>query len=240
MSLVWAADGSKVFWTYGTHSFSGGVGWTAIAGQRKVLSGAKEPAGLCLSRDGRTLYAATRDAIRRWDLAGEVELPSWSAVSPGSLAVSPDGQVLASTHPRSVFERRETFHVALWDIASAELQRRLDCQEYFAGLAFSPDGTRLAALGNQSLWLWELPSGNVVAQHRSKKFYTDLAYSPDGRLLITSGNDATVRIWDGRSGAPLEVLTWGIGKVLCVAFAPDGMRAAAGGFFGDVIVWDVD
>ena len=28
--------------------------------------------------------------------------------------------------------------------------------------------------------------------------------------------------------------------VLCVAFARDGMRAAAGGSLGNIVVWDVD
>jgi WD40 repeat protein len=76
--------------------------------------------------------------------------------------------------------------------------------------------------------------------HASKKNFTGLTFSPDGRFLATSGNDGLVRFWEGSSGESREAFDWRIGKVLCVAFAPDGMRAAAGGSNGDIVVWDVD
>jgi WD40 repeat protein len=116
----------------------------------------------------------------------------------------------------------------------------VDRNEFFDGVAFSADGTRLAVLGHQTLWLWEMPSGRLVARRPGKKNYTGLSFSPDGRLLATSGNDGTVRFWDGSTADPIRAFDWEIGKVLSVAFAPDGMRAAAGGSLGNIVVWDVD
>jgi WD40 repeat protein len=209
----------------------------------------REVGGICLSPDGGALYAATQGAVRRWDVATGGALASWPtaapaswpAVSPGFLAVSADGQTLASTHPLSPLARTVPFHVALWDVATGRQRAQLlDCREFFDGVAFSPEGARLAALGHQSLWLWELPGGRPVAQRPSRKFYTGLAFSPDGRLLATSSNDGAVRFWDGRSAEPLQTFAWEVGKVLCLAFSPDGMRAAAGGSTGDIVVWDVD
>jgi len=31
---------------------------------------------------------------------------------------------------------------------------------------------------------------------------------------------------------------WDIGRIFCVTFAPDGLRLAAGGDAGRVVVWD--
>jgi WD40 repeat protein len=180
--------------------------------------------------------------MRRWDVPSRTELTPWPTTSPSFLAVSPDGQTLASTHPLSPLAPRvDSFHVVLWDTPSGEQRRRLgDCAEFFAGIAFSPDGQRLAALGNQNLWVWELPSGRAVVRRPSKKFYTGLAFSPDGRVLATSGNDGVVRLWEGRTGELRQAFNWNIGKVLCLAFSADGMRAAAGGSQGDVVIWDVE
>jgi WD40 repeat protein len=240
MSLAWASDGARIFWSHNPLG-TGGVGATTMTGETEALSGqARGVGGVCLSPDGGTLYAAVHDAIRRWHVGNGVELMSWRTESSGFLAVSPDGKTLASTHPLSVLSQVR-IQVALWDTATGKMRSRvLDRAEYFDGVGFSPDGTRLAVLGHQSLSLWEMQSWALIHRETSKKFYTDMAFSPDGRFLATSNNDGVVRFHDGRTGAPLHSFAWEIGKVLCVAFAADGMRAAAGGALGDVVVWDVD
>jgi WD40 repeat protein len=240
-SLVWLPDGSGIFWSWGPQG-TGGIGWSALDGRTGALAEAElEVGGICLSPDARVLFASTRSAIKCWDVDDGTRLSRWRAPSPGHLAISPDGRTLASTHPLYPLAPIDAYHISLWDISTGRKQTRLvDCKEYFQGIVFSPDGTRLAALANQSLWLWEIRSKRVLAHHSSSKFFTGLAYSPDARLLATSSNDGSVRFWDGASGDALEAFDWKIGKVMCVAFAPDGMRAAAGGSLGDVIVWDVD
>ena len=51
--------------------------------------------------------------------------------------------------------------------------------------------------------------------------------------------DGLIHLWDNESRARLTTFDWRIGDVRCVAFAPDGLTAAAGGLDG-VVVWDVD
>jgi WD40 repeat protein len=48
-----------------------------------------------------------------------------------------------------------------------------------------------------------------------------------------------VRLWDAASGRALSAYDWRIGPVSSLAFAPDGLRAAAGGN-GAICVWDLE
>src|SRR5262249_39038949 len=72
-----------------------------------------------------------------------------------------------------------------------------------------------------------------------------IAWSPDGRLLAR-GVTAQVALWDAVTGEELIPLPAGPGRILGLAFRPDGrFLAAAGGDLangrtpGEVTVWDV-
>ena len=104
--------------------------------------------------------------------------------------------------------------------------------------AFSPDGRTLAAAMGPIVILRERDGYRPLAilkGHRA--FVRSLAFAPDGRTLATASHDGTVRLWDANTGAERACLDWGIGKVDCVAFSPDGMTIAAGGE-GQIVVWD--
>jgi WD40 repeat protein len=66
------------------------------------------------------------------------------------------------------------------------------------GLAFSPDGTRLAiGSGDNTIRLWDVASRQEVCQLRGHDSYVHaIAFSPDGTRLASASGDLTVRIWD--------------------------------------------
>ena len=76
-------------------------------------------------------------------------------------------------------------------------------------------------------------------------------FSPDG-ITIAAGDsftvradgkengDATVRLWDARTGKLLRTLMRHGGEIKCLAFSPDGKLLASGGPFDPVRLWDVN
>ena len=82
-------------------------------------------------------------------------------------------------------------------------------------LTFSPDGSRLLvgswgtiSYGNFPA-LWDVSNGTEIARlagHKSDTQLQGVIFSHDGRRIATVSLDGSARIWDGKSGALLDVL----------------------------------
>jgi WD40 repeat protein len=68
-------------------------------------------------------------------------------------------------------------------------------------VAFSPDGTRLAAgCRDNTIRLIDVASRQEVAGLRGHSDYVHaVAWSPDGTRLVSGSGDFTVRVWDSLS-----------------------------------------
>jgi WD40 repeat protein len=157
-----------------------------------------------------------------------------------SLAFSPDGRILATG--TAALDSNGTVAgslINLWDVETGQLLRSFESPgDHVISLAFSPEGTRLAAANwSGDLVLWEVSNEaprTSLGAHSDP--IGDLAFSPDGRLLaaaILTGGSSTVEIWDMTSG---EILAQLEGESL--AFSPDG-TALASIVFSSVRVWGV-
>jgi WD40 repeat protein len=94
------------------------------------------------------------------------------------------------------------------------------------GLAFSPDGGRLASCSvDRTVRLWETATGRQIAVANGHGGSGDaVAFSSDGRRLAFGGNDGTVRLLEARTGLPLAVCRGHSGSITALAFSPDGRR----------------
>ena len=105
---------------------------------------------------------------------------------------------------------------------------------------FSPDGTRLAACGDQGIRVWDVTRHEPVAFWPSESVHSHhLAFSRDGKHLATEGWGGTAEIWDTTTGRKLQTFKGHSGFIRSIAFSPDGTRLATGGADGTVRLWDI-
>src|SRR5262249_40645894 len=89
--------------------------------------------------------------------------------------------------------------------------------------------------------VWDVAALAEVAHRQvGGHWFKGLAFTPDGGRLVTVSNDQTARLWDTGTWREAGGYEWKVGKLASVAVSPDGMRMAAGGSTGKVVVWDVD
>lgn len=202
---------------------------------------------LALSRDSRILLydPETGDMIR--EIRGH---PADDGVQPGpdeegdspgrpivgTIAYSPDGRSIASV---GAMEGTTETRVHIWDAATGEERKEFETfGDDLYCVAFSPDGTRIAAAGQDFLHVWEDTSGKKLLEAHAPRI-SDLAFSHDGKTVAVASNRTnTIRLVDVATGKRIPEIAEHEGSLSLVVFSPDGESLATLDSDGRAIVWE--
>lgn len=117
----------------------------------------------------------------------------------------------------------------------------LDAGSEVHGLAFNPEGTVLACVGDEKpVQLWDLTSPHGVATELpgQDNWGRAVAFSPDGTQFATGGYGRKVHLWDAVSGRVTATLLGHTDWVRAIAYSPDGRTLASAGDDKAVRLWD--
>src|SRR5262249_46600167 len=137
--------------------------------------------------------------------------------------------------------------IRLWDVAAgAELPPLTNLGGRAIQIAYSPDGTLLAAVGDVNgplVRVWDVATGQPLLTPAASAAWRTCAgaFGPDGRTLAAGMEPAEVWLWDVGTGKEVARLT-GMGeRVRWIGFHPDGQSlVAAGGLTGNAVyLWDL-
>ncbi len=109
------------------------------------------------------------------------------------------------------------------------------------GVDFSPDGSTVAAAGNDGLIrIYDAGTGarrRILSGHERPA--RDVAFSPDGSRLASVGDDGAVLLWDLERGTS-RTIGHRQARIYDVAFHPDGSLVATAGSDRTALMWPLD
>jgi WD40 repeat protein len=215
--------------------------WDALSGKQLLaLRGDINTETVLFSADSKRLAAAGQDRRGRvWDAATGKELfilrgHKYSIVS---VAFSPDGRHLASASMTFPYTGQPPGEVKVWDTDTGK-ELPLTFKGHKQGvsrIAYSPDGSRLAASAWDVVIVWDAATGRHTLS--IPRAGGPVAFSPDGQRLAAIKDHRAVTLWDARTGQEMLTLL-GKAGLFGLAFSPDGKRLATDSRDGSVKVWD--
>ena len=162
----------------------------------------------------------------------ELVLQTGVTAPPAIIALSPDGQLLASM----------SFYggaINLWEVATGRQLLTLNLGEHTltslaraSAFCFSADGASLLTASANMLKQWDARTGRELraVPFTNSQDTGTAAFSPDGRLLVTiSLTHQSLTVWDTGTGRQVQSVSGNLDSdtsIYAAAFSPDGRTLA--------------
>lgn len=170
--------------------------------------------------------------------------------APTSLAISPDGTLLAVAETSSPNGKILLYTIQDCQVINATTPASRNCFGVeFLKVAFSPDGSTLAVadISKNKVLLYPIQNGTFIAGKPSKISVSSpqsLAFSPDGTVLAIAeyqckGDVIVAQVSEGIFTGEFQALS-GHNFISSIAFSPDGKTLALVEFFkGRVLLYPI-
>ncbi|KAH7905846.1 quinon protein alcohol dehydrogenase-like superfamily [Hygrophoropsis aurantiaca] len=218
--------------------------WTTESGEQEgesLVPAMTTVKSIAISPDQKTLVIGGRNGVALWRLenravvweAGKGEAAGFFVAN---LVISSDGQLIGAT--------ADDEGIAVLDVETGERFRKpFKSDEYIWCLAFSADGTRLAAgSGIGQMRVFDVATGETVVgpTNAHTKPVSSVVFTLDGRQIITASHDKSIRVWDSTTGQEVGEPMLGHKLIIeQIALCPDGRRLASASDDGTVRIWDL-
>lgn len=157
--------------------------------------------GIAWSPDAKSIAFTASPYVAIWHLQQGTQ----TANGAGSISVIADERVSTMIVDKVSWSKSGTYlaygtakGVVVWNVPLGKVSSRLpDDLTVAGGLAWSPDGTRIAAGTNDSsVVVWNMGAGGArLAKFPNPDVVNDVAWSPDGTLLASACSDHKAYIW---------------------------------------------
>ncbi len=151
-----------------------------------------------------------------------------------SLAITPDGQILASSSDDKT--------IKLWQLATGqELCKLRGHSKSVCSIAISADGQILASGSeDKTIKLWRLTQALQIGMITLGNWLSgdsgcvySIAMTADGQMLVSLSSSGTVQLWNLKTGQEIHRLKGDTSWIHAIAISPDGQILA--GASGDTI-----
>lgn len=192
----------------------------------REFEGESAVADIAWAPDSTLIAVGRRNLVelRRMKDGGLLHSLSTEVVSVNCVAFSPDGTRLATVSGGNI---------QFWSMPDGAVLETIESQsarEGALGIAFSPDGTTLAAgYSSGTVRLWRVCALRKQLLHTLEGHslpVRDVIWLPridgPGPTLISRADDRTIRLWQASEGVPLRTLEGHETPVRNIRFSPDG------------------
>ena len=126
-----------------------------------------------------------------------------------------------------------------WRLPDGKAERIPSLTEGASAVAFSPQGTVVAASARGELGIWHLESRKRIVTLPIEGHIHGLNFTSEGRCYAIATNDGALTIWDATSSETVTALETGA-QYRAAAISKDGQRVAAIDSAGNLYLWQMN